>query len=49
LFALSDEIQNILETAMHSGDKGARESAVRVINLYGERGEERYRDLLNEV
>ena len=49
LLALPDKIQQILETALGSEDKGARESAIRVINLYGERGEERYRDLLNGV
>lgn len=42
----SDEVRTILEVAMSSGDEQARSYAVRVINLFGERGDERYRDLL---
>jgi len=42
----SDEVRTILEVAMSSGDEQARSSAVSVINLFGERGDERYRDLL---
>jgi hypothetical protein len=41
-----DTVRAILETAMNSGDEQARSCAVRVINLFGERGDERYRDLL---
>jgi hypothetical protein len=41
-----DIIRTILEAAMNSGDEQARSCAVRVINLFGERGDERYRDLL---
>ena len=41
-----DTIRTILEIAMSSGDEQARSCAVRVINLFGERGDERYRDLL---
>ena len=42
----SVEIEKILSTAMISESSEARSSAVRVINLFGERGEERYRELL---
>lgn len=42
----SDEVRTILEVAMSSGDEQARSCAVRVINLFGERGDERYRGLL---
>jgi len=42
----SDEVRTILEAAMSSGDEQARSCAVSVINLFGERGDERYRDLL---
>jgi len=41
-----DTIRTILEAAMSSGDEQARSCAVRVTNLFGERGDERYRDLL---
>ena len=41
-----DTIRTILETAMRSGDEQAKSCAVRVINLFGERGDERYRELL---
>jgi hypothetical protein len=42
----ADTIRTILEAAMSSDDEQARSCAVRVINLFGERGDERYRDLL---
>jgi len=42
----SDTVRTILEVAMSSGDEHARSCAVRVINLFGERGDERYRGLL---
>ena len=42
----ADTIRTILEAAVSSNDEQARSCAVRVINLFGERGDERYRDLL---
>jgi hypothetical protein len=42
----SNEVRTILEVAMSSGNEQARSGAVRVINLFGERGDERYRELL---
>lgn len=42
----ADTIRTILKVAISSGDEQARSCAVRVINLFGERGDERYRDLL---
>lgn len=47
--AQSEVILKILNTAIHSEDQEARESAIRAINLYGERGDEGYRDLLKEI
>ena len=41
-----DTIRTMLKVAVSSGDEQARSCAVRVINLFGERGDERYRDLL---
>jgi hypothetical protein len=40
------EIHKILSTAMASAIEEVRSTAVRVINLLGERGDERYRELL---
>jgi len=48
-FADRDEVQIILETAMRSNDPVAKQSAIRTINIYGERGDERYRPLLDEA
>ncbi len=39
-------VRNILEAAMDSDDQ-TRSCAVRVVNLFGRRGDERYRDLLD--
>jgi len=39
-------VRNIIEAAKESGDDEAKDCAIRVINLFGERGDERYRDLL---
>jgi hypothetical protein len=41
-----EEIRTILESAIYSQDQDARDSAIRVINMFGERGDESYRDLL---
>ena len=43
------DVPVILETAICSDDPIAKESAVRIINLYGERGNESYRPLLEKV
>ena len=40
-------VRNILEAAMSSHDDQTKSCAVRVVNLFGERGDERYRDLLD--
>ena len=40
------ETRTILEIAIRSEERKARESAVRVINFYGEQGYDGYRDLL---
>ncbi len=42
-------VRNILDAAIKSGDDKAKSCAVRVINLFGERGDERNRDLLGLV
>jgi hypothetical protein len=42
-------IRTILEAAIRSGDEQAKSCAVRIINLFGERGDERYRDLLKLI
>lgn len=43
----AEYVQKMLETAMDSGDEQTKASAARVINLFGKRGDERYRDLLD--
>lgn len=40
------EVESILETALQSSDQQAKDSAIRIINFFGERGDERYRSLL---
>jgi len=42
----SKVVRTVLEVAMTSDDEATRACAVRIINLFGERGDERYRDLL---
>ena len=47
LIGTEDAVRQLLSTAMASGDRGARSRAATLINLLGERGDYRYRDLLN--
>jgi len=47
LASKAEMVRSILELAITSGDAEAKSCAVRVINLFGMRGDERYRDLLN--
>jgi len=47
LIGARDAIRQVLSTAMSSGDRRARSRATTLINLLGERGDYRYRDLLN--
>jgi hypothetical protein len=47
--ARREQVKTILQAAIHSGIHDAQESAIRVINLFGERGDESYRDLLKEI
>ena len=44
--ARDEEVQIILETAIKSDDEESKDSAIRVINHFGERGDDRYRSLL---
>jgi hypothetical protein len=44
--ARDEEVHMILETAIKSNDEEAKDSAIRVINNFGERGDERYRPIL---
>ena len=46
ILARDEAIRIILETATSSDDEQAKSCAIRIINLLGERGIERYRDLL---
>lgn len=46
LIGAQDAIRQVLSTAMSSGDRHARLKASTLINLLGERGDYRYRDLL---
>jgi len=47
LIGARDAIRQVLSTAMSSGDRRARSRATTLINLLGERGDYRYRDLLS--
>ena len=44
--AKREDIEIILNKALTSDDSLSKESAIRVINIFGEHGDERYRDLL---
>jgi len=48
-FARREEVTTIIETAIRSDNAEVKEGAIRIINIYGERGDERYRYLLNEI
>jgi hypothetical protein len=43
----SEPIMTILKKAITSGDEAARQSAIDVINQFGERGDDGYRELLD--
>jgi hypothetical protein len=47
LIAQRDQVYDILSSAMKSEDLEIQSAAVRVINLFGERGNEHYRELLD--
>jgi hypothetical protein len=41
-----EAIRKVLKAAMGSGEEDTVSSAMRIINLFGERGDERYQSLL---